>query len=149
MKLEDEIRQKSFKSESQKLAINILYTGSWVNAIAIKRLRPHRITPQQYNILRILRGQHPKPVGGIQIKERMLDKMSNISRLIEKLRVKGLVDRQGCLKDRRAIDVTITLKGIALLDILDESENQWEKQFLSLSAEEQKTLNNFLDKLRG
>jgi DNA-binding MarR family transcriptional regulator len=149
MKLEDAVKQKTFRSESQKLRINITFTGSWVHAMAIKYLRPFGLTPQQFNILRILRGLHPNPVSGLAIKERMLDKMSNVSRLIEKLRVKGLIERQICPNDRRAMDVTITEKGQALLTRLDAVEAQWDGQFKTLNEKDQQTLNLLLDQLRG
>ncbi len=149
MRLENEIKQKQFKSEYNKLVVNILFTCGWLNALNAKRFKPCGITPQQYNILRILRGQYPNPATVNLLTERMLDKMSNASRLVEKLRAKGLVKRHQCQSDRRAVDVVITDKGLGVLEELDRTEKEWESQFKTLSQEEAKQLNRLLDKLRG
>ena len=112
-------------------------------------LKPYNITKQQFNILRILRGQHPKIVNLKLIKERMIDKMSDVSRLVERLREKGLVDRKTCKSDRRHIDVCITEKGMQLLQDMDKDIKKIYDSFSSLSETETITLNNLLDKLRG
>ena len=108
MKLEDEIKQKKFNSEFQKLAVNIIYTHSWLTYSQSKIFEQHGITLTQYNILRILRGQHPNPASVNLLKERMLDKRSDASRMVERLRVKGLVKRKICPNDRRKAEVLIT-----------------------------------------
>jgi DNA-binding MarR family transcriptional regulator len=149
MRIEKEIKQKSFKSEYQKLTVNLMYTGSWLNVKNHDHLKPFGITIQQYNILRILRGQHPNPTTVTLLIERMLDKMSNVSRLVEKLRIKGLVNRRECEKDRRAVDVLITDKGLALLKEIEKHEEAWEESFHTLSPQEAQQLNDLLDKLRG
>ncbi|MFH1071589.1 MAG: MarR family winged helix-turn-helix transcriptional regulator [Candidatus Glassbacteria bacterium] len=149
MKLEKEIKQKKFDNEFQKLIVNIIYTGGWLNAINSKRLKKFGISPQQYNVLRILRGQYPLPVTVNLLKERMLDRMSNASRLVEKLRLKGCVERAVCPSDRRAVDVIITQKGLDLLAEIDSGAKKFEKHFKSLAKSEAKKLNQLLDKLRG
>jgi DNA-binding MarR family transcriptional regulator len=149
MRIEDEIKQKQFRNEYDKLLINLLFSGGWVSAIQTRRLKPYRVSVQQYNILRILRGQHPNPATVNLLKERMLDKMSNASRLVEKLRVKGLVERHACEQDRRAVDIIITRKGLDLLAEIDTLLDSWEEQFKTLTPEEANTLNLLLDKLRG
>jgi len=149
MELEKEIKASSFKSIYERLVVNILYTGSWLNALHLRKLKPYGISPQQYNILRILRGQHPNPATVNLIKERMLDKMSNTSRLVEKLRVKGLLRRTSCPSDRRAVDVLITGKGLEVLDELDEIMARWDVEFDSLTPKEAAQLNRLLDKMRG
>jgi len=149
MKIEEEIKQKHFRSEYDKLVINLLYSGGWTDAILNRRLKPYRLSMQQYNILRILRGQHPNPATVNLLKERMLDKMSNASRLVEKLRVKGLVERHACQQDRRAVDIFITQEGLNLLAEIDSFLESWEEQFKTLTPEEASTLNFLLDKLRG
>lgn len=149
MELEKEIKQKKFKNEYQKLIVNLLYTSSWLHTLQSQYLKPFGITVQQYNILRILRGQHPCPATVNLLKERMLDKMSNASRLVEKLRVKGLVERHQCSKDRRAVDVLITEKGLALLAKLDEAAEKWEENLHNISQEEAREANRILDKMRG
>ncbi|MFQ5569369.1 MAG: MarR family winged helix-turn-helix transcriptional regulator [Rhodothermales bacterium] len=149
MRLEDEIKQQRFENRYQKLVLNLVYTGSWLNAHSVRWLKPYGLSPQQYNILRILRGQHPNPATVLVIKERMLDKMSNVSRLVEKLRVKGLLDRRTCATDRRAVDVFITPKGLALLTEIDGQEEKGLDLVKTLSPEEVDRLNDLLDKLRG
>ena len=149
MKLEDEIKQKYFKSEFEKLAVNILFTHGWLMTFQKKIFSNQDITTAQYNILRILRGQHPTPASINLLKERMLDKMSDTSRLVERLRIKGLIQREICNKDRRKSDVIITPKGLDLLKILDNVDSQHEDLFSNLKEPEIKTLNNLLDKLRG
>ena len=149
MKLESEIVQTKFKSEYHKAIVNIVFTYNWMMEKQIKQLKPYGISLQQYNILRILRGQHPNPATVKLIKERMLDKMSDVSRLVEKLRVKGLAERDICQNDRRNVDVVITNKGLALLKELEPKENEMEKFMSNLNEKEIEQLNTYLDKLRG
>lgn len=149
MKLEEEISQKKFRNEYHKAAVNIIYTFNWLTAFHQDSLKKHGITMQQYNILRILRGQHPRPATVKLIRERMLDKMSDASRLVEKLRVKGLVERTLCPTDRRQVDVSITQKGLDLLEHTDKENDKFDQFMSNLSESETKTLNELLDKLRG
>lgn len=148
MRIEEEIKQKSFKSEFQKLAVNLLFTHGWLISFQKKLFENHNITNAQFNILRILRGQHPDPVSINILKERMLDKMSDTSRLVERLRTKGLVDRNICQDDRRKSDVSITQAGLDLLKDLDHIDSSFEKYF-NIDYSEAKKLNDLLDKLRG
>ena len=149
MTLESEIKQKKFQSEYHKAIVNIVYTYNWMIEKQTRQLKPFDITLQQYNILRILRGQHPNPATVKLIKERMLDKMSDVSRLVEKLRIKELVNRNICLHDRRNVDVYITEKGLGLLKELDPKEKEMEEFMSNLSKNEIEQLNTYLDKLRG
>jgi DNA-binding MarR family transcriptional regulator len=149
MRLEDEIVQQKFDNEYHKIAINIFYTSNWLTNIHTEIFKPFNLTVQQYNILRILRGQYPNNVNLKLIKERMLDKMSDVSRLIERLREKSLVDRQTCKSDRRHMDVCITQDGLELLNKLDSEVKKVNEIFTSLSETEIETLNTLLDKLRG
>ena len=149
MKIEDEIKQKKFKSEYQKLAVNLLFTHGWLTTFQKKLFENHDITNAQFNILRILRGQHPEPVSINILKERMLDKMSDTSRLVERLRVKGFVNRKICKEDRRKSDVKITDKGLKLLKSLDYIDDSFANIFNNINKSEAKDLNNLLDKLRG
>jgi len=148
VKLEEEIKQSKFKDEYHKLGINIIYTSNWMVGQRGKHLKEFDLSLEQYNILRILRGQFPAPATVNLLIERMLNKMSNASRLVEKLRMKGLVERKTCLDDRRACDVLITKKGLELLKKLDETEKEWIKMFSHLSESEVKKMNDTLDKLR-
>ena len=149
MKLEDEIHQKKFKSDSEKLAVNLLYTGHWLNAHYDSFFKNSDITPQQYNVLRILRGQFPKPCNIKLIRERMIDRMSDASRIVDKLKNKELLSRKECPNDRRNVDILITEKGLELLKTLDDIELKFKNVFSSLNTREISELNNLLDKLRG
>jgi DNA-binding MarR family transcriptional regulator len=149
MKLESEIVQKKFQNEYHKAIVNIVYTYNWMVEKQSRQLKPYDISLQQYNILRILRGQYPNPASVKLIKARMLDKMSDVSRLVEKLRIKGLVNRVICPRDRRHVDICITDKGLDLLKDLDPQELEMEKFMSNLDNKEIEQLNFYLDKLRG
>ena len=148
MKLEEEIKQKAFKNPYQKLMVNILYTGSWLGLLEANYLKVYGLTLPQFNVLRILRGQHPEPVTVNDIIDRMLDKSSNASRIVDKLVSKKLAERKICKKDKRAVDVLITKNGLKILSELDKELPKWEKRVKTLSRAEADTLNNLLDKLR-
>lgn len=149
MEIGKEIKQNKFKSEHQKMLINILFTSSWLNSKHGSGLKSHGISAQQYNLLRILRGQHPKPATVNLLIERMMDKNSNASRLVEKLRLKKLVERATCPEDRRAVNVVITQKGLNLLVELDILEDNFiEELRKNLSEQEASQINMLLDKLR-
>ena len=149
MKLEEEIVQQKFESDYHKAAVNIFYTSNWLVNIHSDVFKQYNLTMQQFNILRILRGQYPGVVNLKLIKERMLDKMSDVSRLIERLREKELVDRKTCESDRRHMDIIITPKGLELLKLLDKDLKEINKKFSTLNEAEVETLNKLLDKLRG
>ena len=148
MTLEDEKQAPPAKNAYHRLAVNLHCTTSWFNRVSTAWLEPYDLSLQQFNVLRILRGQHPKPSRAALVQERMIDRMSNVSRLIEKLRQKGLVERRTCRLDRRAVDVIITDKGLALLAELDDAERAWLDTFKTLTPEETETLNGLLSKLR-
>ncbi|HYM19422.1 MAG TPA: MarR family transcriptional regulator [Candidatus Kapabacteria bacterium] len=149
MKIEEEIKQPKFRSEFHKLVINVSFTSNWLTRIGMQILKPYKLTTQQFNVLRILRGQYPKPSSINLITDRMIDKMSNASRLVDKLVAKGLVDRTVCPNDRRQVDVLITEKGSKLLTELDEKIGTWETHIEGLNEKEAKQLNILLDKMRG
>lgn len=149
MKLEEEIKQEKFRNEYHKLAVNIFYTNNWLMNIQEKYFAENDITAQQFNILRILRGQNKKPASINLLKERMLDKMCDASRLVERLRIKGLVERTISSNDRRKADVVITENGMKLLNCLDQLVDEVDKILSRLSTDEAKTINVLLDKLRG
>lgn len=148
MKLEDEIKQSKFANEFQKLAINLIFTGNWLNAKSSEYLKQFGITIQQYNVLRILRGRYPEPATVNLIIERMLDKMPNASRIVDKLLLKKFVERKTCTEDRRCVDVMITEKGLKLLSEIEKKESILNKKFTSISIKEAKEINRYLDKLR-
>lgn len=148
-KIEDAIQQKEFKDPYNKLVVNLLYTHSYMVTSQNGVFKPHDLSPEQYNVLRILRGQQGAPTTVSSIQDRMLNKMSNASRLVDKLKLKELVKRDECPSDRRQVDVLITQKGLDLLaqlEILVEDSN---RRFVHLDVEEVGQLNDLLDKLRG
>ena len=149
MELEKEIQQTRFEHEYQKLMLNIIYTSNWLSLKHTQRLKPYGISPQQFNILRILRGQYPNSATVTLLTDRMLDKSSNASRLVEKLRLKGLVDRCVCPEDRRAVNVKITQAGLDLLKTLDHKSDEMHKDLQLLSEEEARLVNRLLDRMRG
>ena len=148
LKLEDEIQQKKFKSIQQKLMLNLVYTTNWITAKQGNFFKDLDITSQQYNVLRILRGQYPNPCSIKLIKERMLDRMSDTSRIVDKLFTKKLLQRNECPNDRRSVNVIITDKGLELLKSLDHVDDIAKQTLKSLTTEEINTLNDLLDKLR-
>lgn len=147
MSLEKDINQKKFRSEHQKAVINLIYTYNWVNEQMKFFFDKVDITSQQFNILRILRGAEA-PLSTLQIRQRMLDKMSDTSRIVDRLIVKGLVKKIICKTDKRLVDVSITDKGKKLLEKTDKHEIEMNAIFGSLSDAEAKTLNKLLDKIR-
>ena len=149
MKLEQEISQDTFKSSKHKAIVNIFFTYNWLYEKHVVHLKPYDITLQQFNILRILRGQYPKPASIKLLRERMLDKMSDVSRLVEKLRLKGFLERKTCSSDRRNVDVIITSKGLELLSKFDQIEDEMHNSIANLSESEIDNLNLLLDKIRG
>lgn len=149
MGISEEIKQEKFKSEFSKAVVNILYTNSWFNQQNVQLFKSYGLTTPQFNILRILRGQHPKPATVNLLIERMLDKSSNASRIVDKLEEKGLVIRNQCSKDRRAVDVLISEKGLGLLSQMDVEMEKWEVANNKLSEKESETLNALLDKIRS
>lgn len=148
MALEQEINQRKFRNEFQKSAINIIYTYNWLTEKISKILDGAEITSQQFNILRILRGAG-KPLSTLQIRQRMLDKMSDTSRIVDRLVLKGLAKKNTCKTDRRLVDVTITEKGKRLLEKIDVFSTQMDAIMMNLTEAEAKTLNQLLDKLRN
>jgi DNA-binding MarR family transcriptional regulator len=146
MSLEKDINQHKFRNEYQKATLNIIFTCNWLQNQVKFILEPAEITPQQFNILRILRGQ--SPLSTLQIRERMLDKMSDTSRLVERLIKKELLEKKSCKADKRLVDVTITEKGLALLASLDTDTAGLDNLLANLTDEESTQLNNLLDKIR-
>ncbi len=149
MRIEDAIQQPLFKTAYEKAVVNILYTGNWLVYNDSKLFKEFDLTHPQYNVLRILKGQHPEAATVNLIIERMLDKSSNASRVVERLRSKGLVARKTCKADRRRVDVKITEKGLEILEKTTQKMNAARSAHNSLSEEESETLSNLLDKLRS
>jgi len=151
VRLEEEIKQPTFQSEGQKAYLNIIYTAGWLSLRQAAAFRPYGLTLPQFNVLRILRGQHPKPATVALLIDRMLDKTSNASRIVDKLEEKKLVTRTVCPANRRAVDICITEAGLALLGQIDESGLTDVRQngMNALSDEEAAQLSELLDKIRA
>ncbi len=147
MSLEQEINQAKFRNEYQKAMINLIYTFNWMTEKTKKFHDQFDITSQQYNILRILRGAGV-PLSTLQIRQRMLDKMSDTSRIVDRLLKKDLVLKVVCKDDRRLVDVSITPKGLHLLDTMDQYQEKLDEVFSNLTEEDAINLNNLLDKIR-
>jgi DNA-binding MarR family transcriptional regulator len=146
-KIEDEIKQKRFTNNLQKAVVNLIYTSNWLQYRQQDFFKSFGITGQQFNILRILKGQHPKSISATEIKSRMLDRNSDVSRLLDRLAAKKMITKKTCPNDKRATDVLITAEGIALLK--EVSRNQHQDGFLFLNEEEAATLSDLLDKARA
>ncbi|HHM21771.1 MAG TPA: MarR family transcriptional regulator [Bacteroidetes bacterium] len=150
MKIEDAIRQKTFRNEYHKAHINLFYTYGWLQLKIVHELKPFHLSPQQFNILRILRGMHPGPASIRELTDRMLDKSSNASRLVDKLLPKGLVTKLPSKKDSRRMDVFISPKG---MEVLDEASQKVEACindiFSVLTTSEASLFNDFLDRIRS
>lgn len=149
MGIEQDIQQTRFRNSHQKAAVNLLYTGGWLRDKMKVIFDREDITAQQFNILRILRGSFPSPLTTLQIRERMLEKMSDTSRLVDRLLAKGLVKKIVCKTDRRLVDILITEKGKKLLHRLDQQASEMDDILRTLSEKEAAQLSDLLDKLRN
>lgn len=149
MGIDQDINQSKFRNEYQKAGINLLFTYGWLMERTKEIFATEDITPQQFNILRILRGSFPQPLSTLQIRERMLDKMSDTSRIVDRLIAKGLVKKGVCKADRRLVDVMISDKGKKLLERLDKKQDELDNIIGNLSVKEAETLSELLDKIRG
>jgi MarR family transcriptional regulator, multiple gene regulator MgrA len=148
MRLEDEIKTKQFRSEGNRLTVNLIYTYGWLMNRNNRLFHQYGLTMQQYNILRILRGQFPQPCNIQLLKERMLDKQPDVSRLIDRLHQKELVTRKTSDADRRKLDVIISQVGLDLLKEMDPLVAEMDDSFSALSQEDIHECNRLLDKMR-
>lgn len=148
MKIEEEISQSKFQSPHQKAVINLIFTANWLFSKQQDFFKPFGITAQQFNILRILKGQHPKSISATEIKGRMLDKNSDVSRLLDRLISKNLIEKKVCPSDKRSADVFITATGLELLTTIGQRQKEIDN-ILALSETEADQLSILLDKSRG
>lgn len=149
MKIEEAIHQKRpFRNGAQMAMVNLLYTNNWVTDQLRQHLKPFGVTMKQYNVLRILKGAG-EPITTSVIRERLLDKMSDASRMVERLHQRGLVVRNTCPGDKRLVDVTLSVEGEALLKEINKVEQDIDAIFKELSDDEAIVLSRLLDKLRG
>ncbi|MFM8849470.1 MAG: MarR family winged helix-turn-helix transcriptional regulator [Cytophagales bacterium] len=148
MKIEEEIKQAKFRNAHQKAVINLLYTANWLLDKNASFFKAYEITNQQFNILRILRGQYPKKISGAEIKSRMIDKNSDVSRLLDRLLTKNLIEKTPCPNDKRAADVMISQKGLGLLQEIDKKMDETDSAVMNLTPQEAEQLSLLLDKSR-
>ncbi|MEJ7626675.1 MAG: MarR family transcriptional regulator [Ferruginibacter sp.] len=147
MGIESDINQSSFRNQYQKGIVNFVFTFNWMNERMNAIFEREKITAQQFNILRILRGAG-KPISTLQIRQRMLDKMSDTSRIVDRLVIKALVKKTSCPADKRLVDVSISDKGKKLLAKMDKYESEMDAILGKLSETEVISLNMLLDKIR-
>jgi DNA-binding MarR family transcriptional regulator len=147
MGIEQDIQQPNFRNEFQKMGINLLFTANWLNEQIGKMLSEEGVTQQQYNILRILRGS-ATPLSTLKIRERMLDKMSDTSRIVDRLIAKELVVKNTCEKDKRLVDITLSPKGISLVDQLDQYNERIDALLKGINESEAQMMNQILDIIR-
>lgn len=148
--IEEHIITKPIKDPYQRAILNIMFTGVWLQQQVGHALKPHDITEPQYNVLRILRGQKGESMNLYAIQERMIQKMSNVSRLIDKLLAKKLVTRKECAENRRRVDIAITDEGLALLNEVEPSlEKIFSKISSNLTRDEADKIGKLLDTMRN
>ena len=147
--LQKEIKTKKFENVFQQALVNVIFTYHWCTKNVKETLVPFDITQQQYNVLRILRGQYPSPATINLIKNRILDKMSDTSRIVDRLIQKGYVDKSVNSYDKRAVDIIISEKGLTLLKKMDKEIDFSSFITPNLTSDEAKQLNILLDKMRG
>lgn len=150
MLLEQRIQQsRPFRSEHERAAVNVLYTATWILEHMRDFLAGYGITQQQYNVLRILRGQYPESISTCDIRNRMIDRAPDASRIVDRMIAKNLVQKTPSVKDKRRIDVTITKNGLALLDAISVAMEGPDNLLRRLSTEECKHLNSLLDTMKS
>ncbi len=149
MSLEQDIQQtRSFRNERHKAIVNLIYTHNWVVEKLKNVLKEDGITHQQFNILRILRGSNG-PISTLQIRERMLDKMSDTSRIVDRLILKGLANKTVSQHDKRLVDVVITEKGLQTLARIDDKQERLDQLMQHITYDEAAEINHLFDKIRG
>ncbi|MDG1252517.1 MAG: MarR family transcriptional regulator [Schleiferiaceae bacterium] len=148
--LQEEIQQRKWQNDQQLALINVLYTYHWLKDQMSEALRPYKITMQQYNVLRILRGSHPQGMAAARIRERLLDKTSDVSRLLDRLVVNNLVERQASKEDKRITEIYLTLRGLEILGQIRSVDKLHKEQLpKTLNDEDAQLLSALLDKMRG
>ena len=149
MRLEDEIKQTKFTSPLQKAHLNTLFTANWILGISKEIMKPFGITPQQYNVLRILNGKKGQACSADDIKAVMLDKNPDLTRMLDRLKDKGYIVRSVCEKNRRKLDILITQDGVKLLNGIGPHLRVRHESMNNITAKEADELSRILDKLRS
>jgi DNA-binding MarR family transcriptional regulator len=147
--IEEEIKQTKFRSAQQKAMLNLIFTSNWLENKHRDYFKEYGLTNQQFNILRILKGQHPSKISGTEIKSRMLDKNSDVSRLLDRMILKKLVVKSQCPNDKRSADVGISDLGISLLQKIDRTVFNFAGSLKQLTEDEANQLSYLLDRCRS
>lgn len=148
MKIEEVINLKKFRNEQQKAILNLYYTASWIEKEQKKFFKKHNVTMQQYNVLNILKSVQPEKISTSDIKKRLTDSNPDVSRMVDRLEALKLITKKANKSDKRLIDVSITAKGVQLIDKLNKNIGKLD-EVLKLSSKDAKELNKLLDKARG
>ncbi len=148
MKLEEELQTKGFDNEHQKAFLNVLFTAEWLRYRINKWLDQYDLTHEQYNVMRIVRGQHPNPVHLKSITERMINRYCNATRIVDRLLEKELMTKQTCPSDRRALNIKLSDKGLQLMGDIDAHIQSQDMIPRVLNEDESKVMNDLLDRLR-
>ncbi len=148
VKLEQAIKSNKFKSEVHKGVLNILYTAWWLKTVMSKELKEFGLTHEQYNVLRILKGKYPEQMCVRDIACRMIEKSSNVPRIIDRLELKKLVKRSNSAIDKRETVITLTQSGITILEATTLSVNQMMDTVLTVNNRDAALLNQLLEKVR-
>ena len=148
MKIEEEISQPKFRNSLQRAIINVIFTSHWIVERYQNFFKPYGITLQQFNILRILKGQYPDGISGTTIKSRMMDKNSDVSRLLDRLELKKLIEKRPSPLDKRATNIFISSSGLDMLEEIDTRQEEFDA-ILALSDEDARLLSELLDKARS
>ncbi len=150
MRFEDEIKTKQpIKNEKGKAVINTIYTGNLLTEMVVQDLKKYDINDQHFNVLRILKGRYPEAISPGDIKEVLLNKRGDLTRLLDKLDKKGWVKRTTNVENRRMVDVVLTAKGVKALDRINKDFVGAQALSDNITIAEAKELNRILDKLRG
>lgn len=145
---EEQLKSGKFVNEPHRLRVNLLYSAAWFSDKMHAFLKKHDITQQQFNVLRILRGQAPEPISTKEIRERMIVTNADTSRLVDRLCAKGLITKQPCPHDGRLVQVFIADKGKELLGMIDKELYLLDEELSNLSEKEMQVLNQLLNKMR-
>lgn len=149
MKLEEEIKSTNFKDEQHRATVNLLFTSYWLKTNLSNTLKENGLTMEQHNVLRILKGSHPEQMCVKEIGSRIVEKSSNVPRIIDRLVVKKLVKRVQSKEDKRETLVSLTDKGVAVIEKAKKEVDNMTSTIVNLTTEEAKTLNDLLEKLRA
>ena len=148
MGIDEDIKQMKWQSLQQKVNINIMFTANWIADKTRESLKPFSITHQQFNVLKILKGKHPAVCAAQDIKEVMLDKSPDLTRLLDRLIDKGLIKRSTCEDNRRKLDIAITREGLDLVNKIVPRLSRKHSGHRKITDKEANELNRILDKIR-